>query len=234
MIAAATSLGGKTESGKAVCFEISPAEECSKVPGVEPESVDLLTAAMAAHWFDMDAFWSEAAQVLKPGGTIALWTCASCYCHPSTTNAAEVQRILFRLERESLAPYELPPNRISRDLYDNLLLPWNAKPPNINFPPSLFVRREWDRDGILSNGEDFFGGSDGTSLQGLEKEFSTASMVTRWRAANPELLNSDKDCVRKALSDIKEALQGQQTIVIGHGTALLLFKKSVPFQQISN
>ncbi|CAF1465468.1 unnamed protein product, partial [Rotaria sordida] len=63
----------------------------------------------------MDVFWTEAATVLKPGGSVALWTLASLYCHPWTPNAAEVQRILFHLEREVLAPFELPSNRISRD-----------------------------------------------------------------------------------------------------------------------
>jgi hypothetical protein len=28
-----------------------------------------------AHWFDMTKFWAEAAKAVKPGGTVALWTC---------------------------------------------------------------------------------------------------------------------------------------------------------------
>jgi trans-aconitate methyltransferase len=47
MIAAAQSRGGKTWSGNDIKFEISPAEECSKINGVGPGTVDLLTAAMA-------------------------------------------------------------------------------------------------------------------------------------------------------------------------------------------
>jgi len=47
MINAARSLGGKTRSDDAVKFEVSPAEECSTVAGLAPESVDLLTSAMA-------------------------------------------------------------------------------------------------------------------------------------------------------------------------------------------
>jgi len=80
MINTARTLGGKTRSGEAIKFEVSPAEECSTVSGLAPESVDLLTSAMAAHWFDMDLFWSEAAKVLKPGGTVALWTRSSFFC----------------------------------------------------------------------------------------------------------------------------------------------------------
>lgn len=29
---------------------------------------------LQAHWFEMDRFWVEAAKVVKPGGTVALWT----------------------------------------------------------------------------------------------------------------------------------------------------------------
>ena len=36
-------------------------------------SVDLVTVAQAAHWFDMPAFHAEARRVLKPGGVVAIW-----------------------------------------------------------------------------------------------------------------------------------------------------------------
>jgi hypothetical protein len=144
----------------------------------------------------MDAFWAEAAAVLKPGGSVALWTLASLYCRksffclcsvrgiliyilhtfldPCTPNAAEVQRILFHLEREVLAPFELPPNRLSRDMYDNLPLPWNVTPPVTAFSESDFVRYEWD-----CNGNEFFGQSEEVSLDDLGRTLPTASMVTR-------------------------------------------------------
>ncbi|MBK9609435.1 MAG: class I SAM-dependent methyltransferase [Betaproteobacteria bacterium] len=41
-------------------------------------SVDPLTVAQAAHWFDLDAFCGEVRRVLKPGGVIALWGYESC------------------------------------------------------------------------------------------------------------------------------------------------------------
>ncbi|GLJ23063.1 hypothetical protein SUGI_0435200 [Cryptomeria japonica] len=42
---------------------------------VGPESsVDLVTAATAVHWFDLDKFYAQVKQVLKkPGGVIAVW-----------------------------------------------------------------------------------------------------------------------------------------------------------------
>jgi trans-aconitate methyltransferase len=47
MIEQARAAGGKTKSGKDVRYEIMPAEELSKLEGLKPGSVDLLTAATA-------------------------------------------------------------------------------------------------------------------------------------------------------------------------------------------
>ena len=147
------------------------------------------------------------------------------FLDPCTPNADEVQRILFHLEREVLAPFELVPNRLSRDMYDNLPLPWNVTPSVTAFSPSDFVRYEWDRNGILSNGNAFFGQSEEGSLDDLESGLSTASMVTRWRDANPELAGTEKDCLRETTKALRKALDGQETFIQGSGTVLLLFKK---------
>jgi len=50
---------------------IARAERCP----LRPATVDLITVAQAAHWFDRPAFFAEAKRVLVPGGVIALW----CY-----------------------------------------------------------------------------------------------------------------------------------------------------------
>ena len=42
--------------------------------GLAEGSVDLVTVAQAAHWFDLDAFYGEVRRVLKPRGVIALVT----------------------------------------------------------------------------------------------------------------------------------------------------------------
>lgn len=51
-----------------VCCRKGTAEELPFPDG----SVDLLTAATAAHWFDQSRFLAEAKRVLKPRGCIAL------------------------------------------------------------------------------------------------------------------------------------------------------------------
>lgn len=43
------------------------------LPVTEPSSVTLVTAAQAAHWFDIPKFYDEVDRVLMPGGALALW-----------------------------------------------------------------------------------------------------------------------------------------------------------------
>jgi ubiquinone/menaquinone biosynthesis C-methylase UbiE len=48
-----------------------PAEDLKFLPD---SSVDFVAAAAAAHWFDRSLWIPEVARVLKPGGTLALWS----------------------------------------------------------------------------------------------------------------------------------------------------------------
>jgi ubiquinone/menaquinone biosynthesis C-methylase UbiE len=50
MIDTAKGLGGETKSGTGIEFVVSAAEETSHIQGLEPGSVDLLTAAMAVRY----------------------------------------------------------------------------------------------------------------------------------------------------------------------------------------
>lgn len=52
-----------------VSFRVAAAE----ASGLVARSVDLVTAAQAAHWFDPARFHAEVRRVLKPGAVLALW-----------------------------------------------------------------------------------------------------------------------------------------------------------------
>lgn len=54
-----------------ISYLVVPAEQ-TEIPS---HTVDLVTAAQAAHWFDMERFCQEARRVLKPDGMLAIW----CY-----------------------------------------------------------------------------------------------------------------------------------------------------------
>ena len=53
-----------------VNYQTEPAEHVS----LSDSSVDLVTVAVAIHWFDFDEFYREVKRVLKPGGILAAWT----------------------------------------------------------------------------------------------------------------------------------------------------------------
>lgn len=50
-------------------FVVEPAERCS----LPPACADAACVAQALHWFDRDAYFAEAARVLKPGGVLVAW-----------------------------------------------------------------------------------------------------------------------------------------------------------------
>jgi trans-aconitate 3-methyltransferase len=197
-----------------------------------PGSVDLLTAATAAHWFDMSKFWPGAASLVRPGGTVALWTSASYYCHPHTTpNAARVQAVLDRLEHERLAPHKTRGNEIGKSLYRELGMPWDVGlvpgggGEDLGFPREEFVRREWNANGKVEVGEKFFRGEAVVSLEQFAEECGTASMVTRWREAHPDLVGTDEDVISVTVRELREALAGREWFERGTDTGLLMFKR---------
>ncbi len=53
-----------------ICYRIAAESDALIASG----SVDLVTAAQAAHWFNHEHFHHEVRRVLKPGGVLALWT----------------------------------------------------------------------------------------------------------------------------------------------------------------
>ena len=228
MVQSARSMPSRTgTSDEAVRFEVCASEDIDTIPDLAAGSVDLITAATAAHWFSMPVFWQKACQMLRPGGTVAIWTAASYHCHPHTTpNAARVQEILYELERDVLAPYELPPNRLSRDRYVDLGLPWTVSPPEPGFSQEDFVRMEWNRDGEVQPGETFFRGRERVTLDEFARGCATASMVTRWRQANPTLAGTEHDCVNVAVRKLKEAMGGRDWLEGGSALVLLMFKKN--------
>jgi len=48
-------------------------QSAETAPMIADRSVDLVTVAQAAHWFDRPKFYREVQRVLRPGGVVALW-----------------------------------------------------------------------------------------------------------------------------------------------------------------
>lgn len=80
----------------------------AEATNLAPASCDLVAVATALHWFDLPAFYKEAARVLKPRGTLAIWTYGlgtpACPAADSATNAA-VARAFLDTYSGTLGPY---------------------------------------------------------------------------------------------------------------------------------
>jgi len=227
MIGQAQNLGGKTRAGNDIEYRVAAAEDVGEAQGIKSGSVDMITVAMAAHWFRMNDFWPNAKKLLKVGGTVAIWTRASYYVHPETPHFEELQRLFSHLEDNVLVPYEEPGNKLSRGMYNDLTLPWQVHPPVAGFSEAEenFKRVEWNKDGKVEPGKDFLGGGAFTPGQ-IERALGTASMVTRWREANPEVANTENDPVKLMASKVIKIMGSAEVkIKTGASTALLLLKR---------
>ena len=225
MINLAREQGGEAGE-KPISYRMASAEKLGHY--ISPGSVDLLVAAKAAEWFNMPLFWQQAARLVDYRGTVALWVTTSGYCHPSTHNAEEVQKILRDYEQMTSRPYEPHALHIAKGLYDDLVLPWKMTPPPEEFVEADYVRHEWNRDGVVAPGEHYFNTEPPytTSLETLESTLETADSTQNWRDDNPELAGTDEDCVKVTMRKLHVALGGRKEFELGGGTVLLLFRRA--------
>jgi len=199
MIEVAQSMDIKTATSEPVTFKLTSAEEMA---GIEDNSIDVITAANAAHWFDMPAFWRRAAQVLRPGGSVALWTSGEMVAHSDTPNFVKINEAFKKWQKDYLEAHYGTGNFLVRDQYKSLVMPWDAIPQTEPFDPASLFRKEWALD------ESFHNGQDGTfSLDMFEKMFATSSPVTRWRQAHPEALGTEDDVVRVMKNELQRLLR---------------------------
>lgn len=211
--------GSNPSASPSIRFECKRAEECGEV--VEPESVDILTSAMAAHWFDMDAFWPAAAKVLKPGGTVALWCRYKIVPHPSIHNGDKIRALMEDFDERVLGDYYLPGNRMVKDAYVDLPLPWTISQHEQSFDATTFQRKEWNADEEDNLFEEMY---QIYTLQQVASALATNSAVTRWREAHAG--QQVDDCLDVVVGKIKELLEGhEEQIRWGGSIVLLLFKK---------
>ena len=78
-----------------VSYHVEPAERVS----LDDSSADLVTVAVAIHWFNFDEFYREVKRVLKPEGVLAAWT------YSLTKISPEIDQLVDEYYREILAGY---------------------------------------------------------------------------------------------------------------------------------
>jgi ubiquinone/menaquinone biosynthesis C-methylase UbiE len=228
MVSTARALGGTTSTSEPIRFELSTAEDLGTnlSQPIQDASVDLITAGNAAHWFDMPHFWSTAARVLKPGGSVILWTSGQTGIHPSVPNSAAIQAEMDRIEEEYLQPFFVQGNWITRNRYSDLPLPWTLETPIAEFDEATSSRNDW---GIET---DFYAINPEVNMDLFEKITATGSPVTRWRQAHADTVGTERDVLkiyRRAIERLlhEAGVEEGKEMVKGatHGVVLVVKKK---------
>ncbi|MDH5282453.1 MAG: class I SAM-dependent methyltransferase [Gemmatimonadota bacterium] len=106
--------------------------------GLPDQSAALVTAAQAAHWFDLPAFYREADRVLTPDGILAIWS----YGAPRTEPAIDRRLDWFRGER--VGSYWPPGREHVDDGYRHLPFPFPEIP-----APAFSIEMRWSLAQLL-------------------------------------------------------------------------------------
>jgi SAM-dependent methyltransferase len=111
-----------------LCYVAMTAEQTALRAG----SVDLVTVAQALHWFDRPRFFAEVDRVLRPGGTLAVWSYGLLAVGPS------VDRHVHHLYRDVLGPYWPSERSFVDSGYAGIALPYAELA-----SPHIAMEAEW-------------------------------------------------------------------------------------------
>lgn len=106
---------------------------------VESHTVDLITVAQAAHWFDLPRFYAEVRRVARPGAAVVLL----CYGSPRLSSQP-CDALLEDLRWRQVMPFWPPQTKHIDEHYRNIDFPFDELP----LPP-LAIRQQISRAGVL-------------------------------------------------------------------------------------
>ncbi len=117
---------------------VSFSQASAEVSGLADASVDAITVATAAHWFDLPAFYEEVRRVGRPGALLAIW----CYDHSTIDHP--VGDLAKHVAQEVLADDWSEPTKIALSGYADIEFPFDE----IETPTFVHTAR-WTLDDIL-------------------------------------------------------------------------------------
>ena len=117
-------------------YSVSPAEQTS----FENESFDLVTVAVAVHWFDQQKFFQEVNRVLKPDGILAIWTYGLLEIEP------EIDKTITENLLKPIDSFWAEGNRQVMNGYRDLIMPFEE----IQNKPNFVMKIEWNLNQLLA------------------------------------------------------------------------------------
>lgn len=107
-------------------------------PAFRDGSMDLVTAAQAAHWFDHARFHARVRKVLRPGGALALWTYGLASIEP------RLDAVIADFYTRTVGPYWPPERKYVDAGYRTLPFPFTEIA-----TPAIGLELEWDLDALM-------------------------------------------------------------------------------------
>jgi len=103
-------------------------------------SAVLVTAAQAAHWFDLSAFSAQARRIAAPGAALALISYGVVRVEP------DLRKRFDRFYWREIGPFWPPERRLVETGYRNIDFPFPQVP-----VAALSIRRSWTPDAFLGH-----------------------------------------------------------------------------------
>ena len=122
------------EPADRVRFAVAPAESL----GLPDHGADLITAAQAAHWFDLPRFYAEVRRVAAPGGLLALISYGVARLDPALD--ARFQQFYTA----EIGPYWPPERRMVDEGYASIDFPFAERA-----GPVCDIHRDWSARAFL-------------------------------------------------------------------------------------
>lgn len=110
-------------------YRVEPAEHVS----LNSSSTDLVTVAVAIHWFSFDEFYREVKRVLRPGGILAAWT------YNLTEITREIDQLIDEYYKGILDGYWPERIRYLEEKYETLPFPFEEI-----IHPEFIMEINWD------------------------------------------------------------------------------------------
>lgn len=97
-------------------YKVATAERSN----LDDDSIDLITVAQAAHWFNLPAFYAEAKRIAKPNAVLAVWG----YANHSIS--VDIDNIVLKLYKDILYHYWPAERSIIEHGYKEIILPFET------------------------------------------------------------------------------------------------------------
>jgi ubiquinone/menaquinone biosynthesis C-methylase UbiE len=101
---------------------------------LEDNSIDLITVAQAAHWFNLEAFYAEAKRVLKSDGILAMW----CYGFFEIPEEDIKLKLALQQFYEQIEPYWPPERQLINNQYKTIPFPFQEI-----LAPEILMQKQW-------------------------------------------------------------------------------------------